>query len=625
MTTIPQSQEPERRSLLQTILSLIVPGLGQAVGGAISRGIFIFLTVGVMYGLTVWTSAQRPRFPDYGLAAKTSALVFLEAGALLIFIGALYYLSTRTIAQHPATQATAKIIFIVLAAAAVALTQDMMLAMVLPEEQSNQLYGMTLTYGAALVAAIWYWNVADAGWVRKDYKPGITNLVLLGSLALLVLGTRVTQIDMAKAIREYQDTQIILRRIVWPWRAAFDYDVEETRSSTKLQAPCPEGATGPEQTGPSDDEPWVVVDPACGDPSERTLEGELEFGTQVTIEGGNFLPGETARIRWQNPIGNSFTPRGVGEAEFVVNDDGTFSTELYIPELTIPSTARGEQIHTIHVIQTGARTFTGALSQDMKLALQQMLVTIMMGMMATFVGVVLALPASFLAARNLMVNIKSTIQGFVGGVIGLAFGAWLGRQLAMNITARIGGLQAAPVQTAAINFVLVFGGAILFYRLAGTGLDRLGKRALPDIVARIITLLGMAGIGAAVGYQLGRIFANTILAVTQTPAIASQMAPQTGMIGAAMGALALAIYAWRHTPFDELTTGNFIYAGMRVLMNIIRSIEPLILAVVGIIWVGPGPFAGFMALTAHTIAALGKLYSESIESIDPGPIEAVQA
>jgi phosphonate transport system permease protein len=32
-----------------------------------------------------------------------------------------------------------------------------------------------------------------------------------------------------------------------------------------------------------------------------------------------------------------------------------------------------------------------------------------------------------------------------------------------------------------------------------------------------------------------------------------------------------------------------------------------------------------MALTIHSIAALGKLYSEAIESIDPGPIEAIQA
>ena len=41
--------------------------------------------------------------------------------------------------------------------------------------------------------------------------------------------------------------------------------------------------------------------------------------------------------------------------------------------------------------------------------------------------------------------------------------------------------------------------------------------------------------------------------------------------------------------------------------------------------VGLGPFAGIVALTVHSIAALGKLYSESIEGIDRGPIEAIQA
>ena len=41
--------------------------------------------------------------------------------------------------------------------------------------------------------------------------------------------------------------------------------------------------------------------------------------------------------------------------------------------------------------------------------------------------------------------------------------------------------------------------------------------------------------------------------------------------------------------------------------------------------VGLGPFAGPLALTIHSIAALAKLYSEAIESIDPGPIEAIHA
>jgi phosphonate transport system permease protein len=68
-----------------------------------------------------------------------------------------------------------------------------------------------------------------------------------------------------------------------------------------------------------------------------------------------------------------------------------------------------------------------------------------------------------------------------------------------------------------------------------------------------------------------------------------------------------------------------IYYLTRGLMNIVRSIEPLIWVVIAVQWVGLGPFPGIIALTIHTIAALGKLYSEAIEGIDPGPIEAIQA
>ncbi|MCP4542569.1 MAG: phosphonate ABC transporter, permease protein PhnE [Chloroflexi bacterium] len=68
-----------------------------------------------------------------------------------------------------------------------------------------------------------------------------------------------------------------------------------------------------------------------------------------------------------------------------------------------------------------------------------------------------------------------------------------------------------------------------------------------------------------------------------------------------------------------------IYYITRTCLNIVRSIEPLIWGIIAVAVVGLGPFAGIIALFVHSIAALGKLYSESIESIDPGPIEAIQA
>lgn len=71
--------------------------------------------------------------------------------------------------------------------------------------------------------------------------------------------------------------------------------------------------------------------------------------------------------------------------------------------------------------------------------------------------------------------------------------------------------------------------------------------------------------------------------------------------------------------------GRAIYYAMRTLLNGLRSIEPLILGVVFFVWVGLGPFAGVLALTVASIANLGKLFSEAVEGIDPGPIEAITA
>jgi phosphonate transport system permease protein len=71
--------------------------------------------------------------------------------------------------------------------------------------------------------------------------------------------------------------------------------------------------------------------------------------------------------------------------------------------------------------------------------------------------------------------------------------------------------------------------------------------------------------------------------------------------------------------------GTVVYYVVRTIFNAVRSIEVLILAIIFVVWVGLGPFAGVLALAMHSIAALGKLYSEQIESIEPGPIEAVTA
>jgi len=71
--------------------------------------------------------------------------------------------------------------------------------------------------------------------------------------------------------------------------------------------------------------------------------------------------------------------------------------------------------------------------------------------------------------------------------------------------------------------------------------------------------------------------------------------------------------------------GNIVYVVIRTVATIFRSIEAIVWAIIFSVWVGIGPFAGMLALMIHSIAALTKLYSEQIENIDSGPVEAIKA
>ncbi len=68
-----------------------------------------------------------------------------------------------------------------------------------------------------------------------------------------------------------------------------------------------------------------------------------------------------------------------------------------------------------------------------------------------------------------------------------------------------------------------------------------------------------------------------------------------------------------------------IYNLIRFFLNVSRSIEPLVWAIIFSVWVGIGPFAGMLALCLHSVSSLAKLYSEQIENISDGPIEAMTA
>ena len=70
---------------------------------------------------------------------------------------------------------------------------------------------------------------------------------------------------------------------------------------------------------------------------------------------------------------------------------------------------------------------------------------------------------------------------------------------------------------------------------------------------------------------------------------------------------------------------KLVYILIRTISTVFRSIEAIVWAIIFCVWVGIGPFAGMLALWIHSIASLIKLYSEQIENIDPGPVEAIKA
>lgn len=72
--------------------------------------------------------------------------------------------------------------------------------------------------------------------------------------------------------------------------------------------------------------------------------------------------------------------------------------------------------------------------------------------------------------------------------------------------------------------------------------------------------------------------------------------------------------------------GTMVYYLARTVFNVARSFEPLVMALIFALIVGFGsPFAGVLGMMVMTAASLGKMFSESVESIDPGPIEALMA
>ncbi|MCB9948815.1 MAG: phosphonate ABC transporter, permease protein PhnE [Rhodospirillaceae bacterium] len=69
----------------------------------------------------------------------------------------------------------------------------------------------------------------------------------------------------------------------------------------------------------------------------------------------------------------------------------------------------------------------------------------------------------------------------------------------------------------------------------------------------------------------------------------------------------------------------WIYHPVRRLMDVFRSVNEIVFAMLFVVAVGLGPFAGTLALWIHTTGILAKLFSEAVEAIDPRPVEGIRS
>jgi phosphonate transport system permease protein len=116
--------------------------------------------------------------------------------------------------------------------------------------------------------------------------------------------------------------------------------------------------------------------------------------------------------------------------------------------------------------------------------------------------------------------------------------------------------------------------------------------------------------------NLQPVFVRQVLIATWETLAMSAM----GTVLAAVAGLLLAL------PASRLHAGDSAWARTptRLLLNALRSVPELVWASLLLIAAGLGPFAGTLALAAHTAGVLGRLFAEAIENAPAGPGAALR-
>lgn len=98
---------------------------------------------------------------------------------------------------------------------------------------------------------------------------------------------------------------------------------------------------------------------------------------------------------------------------------------------------------------------------------------------------------------------------------------------------------------------------------------------------------------------------------------------QIALAGAALGvviSLPIAIFAAR-----GLVAGRVVNTALRIFLGFFRAVPDIAWALVFVVAVGLGPFAGMLAIVIDTVGFCGRFFADDMEAVDPGPAEALTA
>jgi phosphonate ABC transporter permease subunit PhnE len=514
----------------------------------------------------------------------------------------------------------------------------------------------------------------------KKYKQLFRSLGLGLAIILAVViyayGFQVTRVNLEETRSPRRQEQLvrIIRALARP--DIVEYDQEEMLVRQPVMVPCPPGGYLPPET--DEDGPYMIVDPVCAEPGEMVvvrgynyvpgIRGNISFipPSEVTLNLGTYVVGEDGEFEMEVRLPrrpdtveqniqtitrvNVGAPRAsttaiqtwekIVETVFLALLATTIGTLLAIPlsffaanniMRNVKSPLIGISLNLLLIpVGVAAGIFLSEYFNRVALSLSSSIWTDLIAMSAGLGFFVVAfrwaMPPVELTKPSPRLRLARAVVIVLAislAILSMFFFASLSISFGRVLQPALGGFGFIGKFITDMGDILRMV-MVVFLGLAGAGVlssvgDRVGKGIVQRVdkgTAKIMSLILSAAAGAVVAVliMMGIDWVYQI----DSPQIVYYWPAAIG------GAIGLAV-AVKLAPKDDLPVGNVIYFIARTIFNALRSIEALVMVIVFVVWVGIGPFAGVLALSLHTIAALAKLYSEQVESVLPGPLEAITA